>query len=428
MRLFGTSGIRALADSSLLGIALSVGLSLGKRYRRVIVGSDTRTSSPSIKSALLGGLMAAGARPSDAGILPTPTLAVAAKNYDCAVMVTASHNPPEYNGLKMLNPDGSPFGLDQQHQVEDCIGSNTVSTVSWEYFQPLEYDRTAVRDHIAHIRRRFKSHYPLNVVVDCGGGAATSITPEMLETIGCRVHVINGIQTGFFPRPSEPVENNLDNLKRAVVEFGADLGLAHDGDADRVMAVDDRGRFVCGDTLLSIFAREIGATKIITTIDSSMTVDNLGVQVIRTGVGDNNVSEALRAEGDFGGEPSGAWIFPESSFCPDGIYAAAMLVEIVSRRKLSDLVDASEHYPIRRVSVKCSINLERFETVMSAKLDPISIQRIDGLKFNLEDGWILVRRSGTEPITRMTVEAKTELRMDALFKQAEILMLESTGS
>ncbi len=427
MPLFGTSGIRALANTSLLEISLKVGLSLGRRYPRVIVASDTRTSSPSIKCALFGGLMAAGALPSDAGILPTPTLAIAAKHYDCAVMVTASHNPPQYNGLKMLNPDGSPFNLEQQLQVEDCIGSTCVSTVSWESFQPLEYNRTAVQDHIAHIRKRFKSNFPLSVVVDCGGGAASAITPEMLKTLGCRVRVINGTQTGFFPRPSEPTENNLDGLKRAVVESNADLGLAHDGDADRVMAVDDRGRFVSGDTLLSIFAREIGAMKIITTIDTSMAVDDLGISVIRTGVGDNNVSEVLKTGGDFGGEPSGAWIFPESSLCPDGIYAAAMLVEIVSRRKLSDFVDASAKYPIRRGSVKRRINLDGLETTMAAKLEPISIQRIDGVKFNLRDGWVLIRHSGTEPITRFTVEAKTALRMDEIFKQTEILILESTG-
>jgi phosphoglucosamine mutase len=158
-----------------------------------------------------------------------------------------------------------------------------------------------------------------------------------------------------------------------------------------------------------------------------MTIDDLGVQVIRTGVGDNNVSEALKAGGDFGGEPSGAWIFPESSLCPDGIYAAAMLVEIASRRKLSELVDASEHYPIRRGCVKRSINLGKLEPDLISELGPVSIQRIDGIKLNLEDGWVLIRRSGTEPITRLTVEARTELRMNDIFKQTEKLMLESTG-
>ena len=241
MRLFGTSGIRAPANASLLDISLKVGLCLGRRYSRVIVASDTRTSSPSIKSALSGGLMASGANPYDAGVLPTPTLAFAAKEFDCAVMVTASHNPPEYNGLKMLNPDGSPFDIEQQRQIEDCIESGGGETVTWDLYKSLSCTNTAVGEHIESVRKRFKLNYKIRVVADCGGGAATSITPRMLEALGCQVHVLNGTPTGYFPRPSEPIEDNLAELMRTVVETRADLGLAHDGDADRVMAVDERG-------------------------------------------------------------------------------------------------------------------------------------------------------------------------------------------
>ena len=371
--------------------------------------------------------MAAGAHACDAGILPTPTLAIAAKNYDCAVMVTASHNPPEYNGLKMLNPDGSPFDPKQQQEVEDAIESSGFATVSWESFKSLAYTRTAVDEHLALIRKRFRSDYGIGVVVDCGGGAGSAITPSMLEMLGCRVRVLNGTPTGFSPRPSEPTEENLVALKQAVVETGADLGLAHDGDADRVMAIDERGRFVSGDALLSIFARGLGARKIITTIDASMTVDELGITVVRTGVGDNNVSEALKTAGDFGGEPSGAWIFPESSLCPDGIYASAMLVEIVARARLSELADGLKCYPIMRGSVKGNINLDKLEPSLISVLEPVSVQRIDGLKFNLEDGWVLVRRSGTEPKTRVTVEASTEGRLNEVFKRTEKLLMESRG-
>ena len=213
---------------------------------------------------------------------------------------------------------------------------------------------------------------------------------------------------------------------RTVVETRADLGLAHDGDADRVMAVDERGRFIRGDDLLAIFAGATRARKIITTVDASMTIDDLGVPVTRTAVGDNNVSEALKAGGDFGGEPSGAWIFPESSLCPDGIYAAAMLVEIASKGKLSQLVDALKHYPIRRGSAKGSVNIDKLKPVLVAALKPVSLQQIDGLKLNLEDGWALLRPSGTEPKMRLTVEAKTETRMNEVFKTIENLMLEST--
>jgi phosphoglucosamine mutase len=425
MGLFGSSGIRRLADISLLDITLKAGLALGQRYHRVVVGSDTRTSSPAVKHALLAGLMAAGAKPSDAGILPTPTLAIAARNYDCAVMVTASHNPPEYNGLKLINPDGSPFDPGQQQYVEKGMNAGSFPTGSWDKFQILEYERNAVEQHIMHIRRQFPSDYRVNVVVDCGGGAATAITPRLLETMGCEVHALNGTPTGFFPRPSEPLEENLLDLKRTVKELGADLGLAHDGDADRVMAVDDSGRFVGGDALLSIIAKELGAQKIVTTVDASMGIDELGISVLRSAVGDNNVSEALKGGGDFGGEPCGAWIFPNSSLCPDGIYAAALLVAIASRKKLSALVDGLKKYPIRRGSVAGKIVLEKIEPYLVGRLHPVSVQKIDGLKLNLHDGWALVRGSGTEPKTRLTVEVTTEARALSVYEEVENMVKEA---
>lgn len=241
MKLFGTSGIRRLADATLLDVAQKTGLALGQRYHRIIVGSDTRTSSPAIKNALFAGLTAAGAKTDDAGILPTPTLAIAAKNYECAVMVTASHNPPEYNGIKLLNPDGSPFNSEQRQYVENNVYATSLSTTSWDMFQNIQYKHNAVDQHIEHILRHFQSDCSIRVVVDCGGGSATAITPRLLDRMGCEVHVLNGTPTGFFPRPSEPVEENLLELKRMIKELNANLGLAHDGDADRVMAVDDLG-------------------------------------------------------------------------------------------------------------------------------------------------------------------------------------------
>jgi phosphoglucosamine mutase len=156
-----------------------------------------------------------------------------------------------------------------------------------------------------------------------------------------------------------------------------------------------------------------------------MTIDDLGIQVTRTGVGDNDVSEALRSGGDFGGEPSGAWIFPESSLCPDGIYAAAVLVDLVSKRKLSVLAGALTQYPIRRGSVKGIIDPGKFESALLKMLKPLTVQRIDGLKFNMEDGWVLVRVSGTEPKTRLTVEARTTDRANDIFEKVENLILES---
>jgi phosphoglucosamine mutase len=419
MRLFGTSGIRRLADSYLLELALKAGLAVGRRYSRIVIGNDTRTSGPAIKCALTAGLLAGGAKVYDAGLLPTPTLALSARDLDCAVMVTASHNPPEYNGLKMLNPDGSAFSQGQQNEIEKTVAESSLETVSWEEYKPLEARTGAIEKHIEHILRDFFNKSRIKVVLDCGGGAGSVITPLLLQKMGCDVISINSNPTGFFPRISEPVEDNLGDLMQKVKECGAELGLAQDGDADRVMAVDERGRFISGDKLLYILAQGLRASRIVTTIDASMALDEANFSVQRTAVGDNCVSEALKSGGDFGGEPSGAWIFPQSSLCPDGIYGAALLVSIASRRRLSCLVDDIPWYPMYRGMVcyggKIPFSLE---SKLASAFHPISMVTIDGLKLNLSDAWLLVRASGTEPKLRLTVEARTETRMQEVYNKS----------
>jgi phosphoglucosamine mutase len=424
MRLFGTSGIRRVADYTLLDISVRLGLVLGKKFKNVIVGTDTRTSGPSIKSALIASLLASGSRVCDAGIAPTPTLAIAGKNFDCTAIVTASHNPPEYNGIKLLNPDGSPFDEKQQEFIENCINDNAISTVPWNDYQNIQYEYNAVERHITHIRKCFPNKYNTRVVLDCGGGAATVITPKLLKELGCEVYVINGTPTGFFPRPSEPIEDNLSDLKKAVIDFKADLGIAHDGDADRVMAVDDCGRFISGDVLLHIMSSELRTHKVVTTIDASGIVDELdGVSVIRVAVGDNNVSEKLKIEGDFGGEPSGAWVFPQSSLCPDGILGAALLVKIAANKKLSLLANNVNKYPIRRGYISGKIVIESIKEELLALFNPVSVLKIDGIKIILDDGWVLIRQSGTEPKIRITVEAKSEDRVLYIYNKVEHLIM-----
>jgi phosphoglucosamine mutase len=419
MRLFGTSGIRRLADGYLLELALKAGLAVGRRYSRVVVGNDTRTSGPAIKDALTAGLLAGGAKVYDAGLLPTPTLALSARDLDCAVMVTASHNPPEYNGLKMLNPDGSAFSPDQQHEIEKTVAESSFETISWEEYKPLEVRNCAIEQQIEHILRDFPHKFNIKVVLDCGGGAGSVITPFLLQKMGCDVISINSNPTGFFPRISEPVEDNLGDLMQKVKECGADLGLAHDGDADRVMAVDERGRFINGDKLLYILAQGLRASKIVTTVDASMMLDEAGFSVQRTAVGDNCVSEALKSGGDFGGEPSGAWVFPQSSLCPDGIYGAGLLVSIASRQSLATLVDDIPGYPMYRGVVHYGGKIPfAMETSLISAFQPISVVAIDGLKLNLTDAWLLVRPSGTEPKLRLTVEARTETRMQEVYNKA----------
>ena len=415
MQLFGTSGIRALFDESLVHLALKVGLAVGKFYGNVVVGSDTRTSGDVMKHTLISGLLAAGSRCEDAGIVPTPTLALATGRFDAGVMITASHNPPQYNGIKLLNPDGSAFDSNQQKQIEEIVLSDTHSVAEWDKVKRNSICKGVVEQHVARILQDFPEDLKLKVVVDCGCGAASEVTPLLLRRLGCEVEAINCFPSGFFPREIEPTESNLKDLMRATKEFAADIGIAHDGDGDRMMVVDERGRFVPGDKLLVIFTRALGAEEVVTTIDASMAVEEMGFSVRRTRVGDNFVSEELKNGGVFGGEPSGSWIFPSISLCPDGIYAAAQMVAIASHQKLSDLADNIPAYPLLRGSVSSEgVAVSSLKSRLMA-MEPSSASNVDGIKLNFNDGWLLVRASGTEPKIRLTAEAKSEARVSQLY-------------
>jgi len=415
MQLFGTSGIRRIADENLIRLALEVGLAVGRVYGSVVVGSDTRTSSGVMKHALISGLLAAGSEVSDAGVVPTPTLALAAREFAAGAMVTASHNPPEYNGIKLLNPDGSAFGSEQQRQIEGMILDGSLSAAVWDKIKDSSLYSGAVEGHVERILREFPGGLKLKVALDCGCGAASVITPHLLRKLGCEVVTLNCYPSGFFPHAIEPVESNLGDLMRATRESGAALGIAHDGDADRMMAVDDKGRFIPGDKLLALFAQEVGASKVVTTIDASMVIDELGFSVTRTRVGDNYVSEELKGGGDFGGEPSGSWVFPDVSLCPDGIYAVALLVNMAGRQRLSLLVDSIPGYPLLRGSISSGgVVLSKLERQLMA-MEPLSISNSDGIRLNFEDGWLLIRASGTEPRIRVTAEARSEARVHRLY-------------
>jgi phosphoglucosamine mutase len=411
MELFGTSGIRGIADGKLIQLSLKIGLAVGNVYHNVVVGCDTRTSSPAMKHALISGLLTAGSRCCDAGVIPTPTLAFAARTFDAGVMITASHNPPEYNGIKLVNPDGSAFNRSQQKQIEEMVSNNSMNAAPWQEIKESNTHDGAIEQHIDRILQDFPRGLRLKVVVDSSCGTACAITPQLLTRLGCEVVSLNDHPSGFFPHDIEPTEANLTELIKATGELGADLGIAHDGDSDRMMVVDDRGRFIPGDKLLVIFARELGASEIVTTIDASMVIDEMDFKTIRTRVGDNYISEELKKGGVFGGEPSGSWVFPIISLCPDGIYAATQVAAIASRQELSPLVDNIPSYPLLRGNISHNgIVMPKLEQQLMA-MNPVSVTSVDGIKLNFEDGWVLVRASGTEPKIRITAEAKSETQL-----------------
>jgi phosphoglucosamine mutase len=432
MKLFGSSGIRGIANKDITPeLALQVGLVLGSRKKTAVIGRDPRVSAPMIEHALIAGLTAAGCAVTEVGLVTTPTLAYAARDYECGVMVTASHNPSEYVGIKLWNPDGMAFDSAQQDEIEKAIEEGSFTRVPWNLIGKFEEDGNAIRAHMNMIKKLVGSS-DLKIVLDCGCGAGGTISPYLLQELGCEVITLNAQPDGHFPaRNPEPIDENLSMLKKAVVEFGADLGIAHDGDADRMMAVDEKGSFVTGDEMLAIFGlSECGSSKgkVVVPVDTSMMVDDClkGSEIIRTRVGDVYVAEGIKQCGAvYGGEPSGSWIFPKVSYCPDGVYAAAKLVEIVKDNKLSELRKELPKYATKRGAFPCANEKKaEFMRKIKIKLEPLGeVLDIDGIRVEMENGWVLVRPSGTEAKVRITAEAREDV--DDIFAMAEKLVEEA---
>jgi phosphoglucosamine mutase len=422
MKLFGSSGIRRVVDREFLRLTFDIGLAAGGMCRSYVVGCDTRTSSEAMRCALLSGVLASGARAAYAGVLPTPTLAYAARHFEAGAMITASHNPPEYNGVKLVNPDGSAFDVEQREEIEQLVAAGSATTGPWAEISQCAAYPEAVEAHVQRIMSDVPAGLSVKVVVDCGSGAASAITPGLLARLGCEVIPLYCEPSGHFPRGIEPTPENLGELARTVVSQKADVGIAHDGDGDRITVVDDRGRFVAADKLMALLAKETGARRVVTTVDSSLLIDELGFEVARTRVGDAFVSDELRRSSgelqhQFGGESSGCFIFPEISLCPDAVYAAARVAQIAGRERISSLVDGIPSYPVLRGGVpgdREAMNAIE-ERLRKEAARGGSVETVDGVRLAFSDGWLLVRPSGTEPKIRITAEATTEQRAKELY-------------
>lgn len=424
LALFGSSGVRGIVNKEFTPeLAASIGMAVGGSIDRAAVGTDSRTAGPMVEAAVSSGLMSCGCEVFACGLVTTPTLAEACRELDCGVMVTASHNPPEYDGIKLLEPDGSGWAPEETDQVEKAIAAGRYKKKPWDEVGTRHIVTDAVDRHIHRIMNGVKPiKKGLTVVVDCANGPATTITPLVLQQMNCRVITINANPDGFFPgRSPEPVEENLTELMAMVKSVKADLGIAHDGDADRMVAVDDKGQFLGGDQLLGLFAERYCKKSCVVTVDASMAVEDVleGRPVTRTRVGDVFVSEEVkRGKADFGGEPSGTWIFPDQSLGPDGILAAARLCEIAAEEKLSERRKRIPVYPILRGSK--SFKVEQKAKVMKcleaemSKVKHVQMLRLDGYRLEFEDGWALVRPSGTEPKIRYLAEARKSKRAEEI--------------
>ena len=423
--MFGTSGVRGpVGETVTADLALSIGRAVATDgASTVLLGRDARETGRFLADAVAAGLAECGADVIDLGQVATPTLArsIDRLDADAGVVITASHNPAPDNGLKLWTPSGQAFDTDRRERITDLIGTDAYEFADWDASGDRQRDSTATAAHKDALIEAVDADSidGLEVVVDIGNGVG-GVTADALGTLGADVTTLNAQPDGSFPgRPSEPTAETLTALCGQVASGDADLGIAHDGDADRMLAVDETGTFVPKDVLLALFARravqEAGGGQVAVPVDTSRCVDDAvtdaGGELVRTKVGDVFVAEAAAEPGAvFGGEPSGAWIWPDETLCPDGPLAACKLAALVgSRGPLSALVDSVDSYPLSRDNIEVSDKaavMERVAENVQGEFD--QVDTIDGVRVDTDDGWVLIRASGTQPLVRVTAEAGTE--------------------
>ncbi len=303
-------------------------------------------------------------------------------------------------------------------RVEEVVEAGVPSR-EWDQVGRVHRYQGALREHKEKILASVESA-DVVVAVDCGNGAASHLTPLVLREMGCETHAIHCQPDGGFPgRGPEPSEERLGDLAARVRKAGCTVGVAHDGDGDRMVALDGEGLLVKGEQLLVLFARALGAEKVVVPVDASMALEDfLGKdKVIRSRVGDVYVAEAIQeARADLGGEASGTWIFPEFSLCPDGVYAAAYLCSILQEGSIQEQVGDVPDYPILRGAIEYdpADGLEHLGRELET-MDVENISHLDGWRLDFGDGWALVRPSGTEPKIRITSEAREEGRAREIY-------------
>ncbi|MBA3046029.1 MAG: phosphoglucosamine mutase [Euryarchaeota archaeon] len=423
-RLFGTNGIRWVVESHNPEYAIRLGVSSGIFFgkEKLAIGKDTRTSSPMIFNALVSGLLSTGCNVIDLGIVPTPLVQYAVKKLGLAggLMVTASHNPPEFNGLMVFSGDGTEIPRADEERFENLFSNPKNNSAAWDGVGNCTVENSVQPDYKDAIRKCISRDMgKLTAVIDCANGAAIEYTPGIFTDAGCNAIAINSEPDGRFPgRMPEPVRENLGILMSTVRENGADMGVAHDGDADRATFVDETGNYVTGDQSLAIFAidalKQNGKGYVVVPINTSKMVEDVvvsnGGKIDYTAVGSPLIARRMmKNDATLGGEGNGGVIFPKHQFCRDGIMAAARMLNIISSiGPLSNIVSELPKYSTRseKIRVRPELKERILERVLKESIGPVN--DIDGIKTETEEGWVLIRASGTEPIIRITVETQSE--------------------
>ncbi len=403
-------------------MALKIGKAYGThtRYNSVAVGCDARLSSPSIKAALIKGLVSSGVDVFDVGMVTTPMLYFSRVFFECggALMVTASHNPPEYNGIKMCK---GKFVLSPE-EIQTLY--HLISEGVYRMGQGVVYERDVLVPYLNFLKEKVSFERKLKLVIDGGNGTAGPVAERLFREIGCEVVSIYCKPDGNFPNhmPDPTVAENVSDLRSKVVVYGADLGIAYDGDGDRVIFVDERGNDLCGDEALALLARDVlyrthGAKVLCDVKCSKMLIDDVkkhgGEPVIyRTGhtfIRKKMIEDMI----PLAGEVSGHIYYNEVGF-DDGIFASLKMVAMLASNTHKKLGDLRASLPVYastpNIKIDCSDD-EKFEIVKKLKKDfaaEYDVITIDGVRVEFGYGWGLVRASNTEPVLTLRFEAKTK--------------------
>jgi len=417
-------------------LALGIGRAAGTLYNGAIaVGRDTRTSSDLLANSMISALACTGRAVVDVGILPTPALQyhVKTRKLGGGVMITASHNPPEFNGIKCIDSLGMEASVEDEEAIEAIYFEKRHEITTWEHIGHIQQVRDAVPRYVESILAKVDKDAILKrkpkVALDCGNGAACFTSPYLTTRLGCSLVTLNAQPDGHFPgRLPEPTAANVSGLMRVVKETGADIGIAHDGDADRAIFVDEKGQYIFGDKSLALLAGEELAGKggvVVTPISSSSCIEDVvkmhGGEVHYTRVGSPIVARKMYELGaTFGGEENGGMIFPGHQFCRDGGMALAKMLELLAHHHepLSELIAQLPQYQLFKTSIPYPAGLrDQIMEGVAARASDAKVIAIDGVKILHDDGWILVRPSGTEPIFRVYAESKSKTRAEELGKE-----------
>jgi len=440
------SGVRGLVGTDLTpeviarwAAAFGTWAKTGKGKSRVVLGRDARTSGPMFASAATAGLNSVGCDVIDVGLVATPTVQLAVEHHRAAggIMLTASHNPIEWNALKFVGPDGIFLDTAAGSRVRELAAGDSLPRATYDVIGAVEADADAIARHLTSVlalrgvdvkairRRRFR------VALDTVRGAGGAVMPQLLERLGCRVTAINLETDGLFPRPPEPVPENLKALGALVRRKKADIGIAVDPDVDRLAIVDEKGRPIGEDYTLAFAVRAVRPSSrqtVVCNLSTSLVVEDaakeFGAKVVRAPVGEAHVARKMIAlKAVIGGEGNGGVMYPALHVGRDAPVALALVLALLARERVtvSELVARAPRYTIVKAKVPRGPRLEPVYEGLRRGFPGAAVDTQDGLRLAWPDRWLHVRPSGTEPIIRLIAEAPSGADADQLIEEGRRL-------